>query len=379
MTVSVRPVPAPAVRVAPELIADLTAVDLWWIRVPLVEPFVAAHGVEHDREVVLVRVSGAGSSGWGECVALSRPTYTHEYTAGAWVVLRDRLVPAVFAGASVDVATAPMAWTAIESALVDRQLRAKGCSLAAHLGATRDTVACTAVIGMQPDLDALLNVVARRVADGYQLVKLKIEPGRDVEPLRAVRAAWPGLALAADANGSYAGRADDLGALVPLDLRYVEQPLARDDLAAHAGIRRRWGLRVALDESIGSLADLERAIEVGALDIVNLKPGRVGGIAESARVVATAREAGLGVFVGGMLETGVGRALALAFAALEPCTLPTDLGPSARYFHDDVTAPFELLAGARLAVPNGAGLGVTPRPERLAAVTIDHVTLSAPG
>lgn len=363
----------------PGLVADLTTVGLWWVRVPLVEPFVAAHGAEHAREVVLVRVTGAdGGIGWGECVALSQPTYTNEHTAGAWRVLADELVPALFAGRPLDLGGAPMAWTAVETALLDRRLRGVGMSLAEHLGASRASVACTAVIGLQPTIETLLSVVERRVADGYELIKLKVAPDLGLDALHAVRQAWPGLELAVDANGSFAGRADELAPLGDLGLVYVEQPFDRADLDGHARARRG-GLRVALDESIESRADLERAIEAGALDIVNLKPGRVGGIAESARIVATAREAGLEVFVGGMLETGVGRALALAFAALEPCTLPTDLGPSARYFADDITAPFELLAGARLAVPDGAGLGVTPRPDRLDAVTIDHVTLPAPG
>ena len=368
--------PAHVVRVAPGSLTGLRAVELRWVRVPLVEPFVASHGVEHDREVVLVEAAGAdGVSGWGECVALSQPTYTDEHTAGAWDALRE-LVPAVLRGEPVEVAAAPMAWTAVETALLDRTLRADGVALVAHLGGERASVPSAAVVGMRPTIDALLEAVGARVDAGHALVKLKIEPVGAAEAVRAVRSVWPDLVLAADANGSFAGRPEALEPLLDLGLAYVEQPLAAADLAGHASLRRR-GLRVALDESITTPEDLEGAVAAGAVDIVNLKPGRVGGIAASSRVLSVAREAGVDAFVGGMLETGVGRALGLAFAALDACTWPTDLGPSGRYFADDVTAPIVLGPDGRLPVPHGAGLGVTPRPDRLAEVTVRHETWPA--
>jgi O-succinylbenzoate synthase len=373
-------VPARFVQVAPDVLASLASIELYRVKLALLTPFVASHGTEVDREVVLVRAGGAGE-GWGECVALSRPTYTNEWTDGAWAELRDDLGPALLSGRAIDVARSPMAWTAIETALLDLGLRGENRSLAAHLGATRELVACTAVIGAKAKIDVLLDEVAHRVDEGYRSVKLKIGPGRDVEPLGAVRAAWPRLAMAADANGSYAS--DDLGswrALERFGLDYVEQPLAAEDLGGLARWRRDTAIPVALDESIIDLDSLERAMAADAVDLVNLKPGRVGGVAEATRLAVVARDAGLGVFVGGMLETGIGRAAALAVAAmgaLDGCVLPTDLGPSSRYFADDLTEPFVLEAGGYLRVPDSVGIGVAPRPDRLAEVTTDRIVLRA--
>jgi O-succinylbenzoate synthase len=375
---------------------DLLEVVLHRVSLPLREPFVAAHGTEFERTVVLVEAVGAdGSAGWGECSALSRPTYSAEHTDSAWADLRDRLVPAVLAGSGVRArlggsaagpAGAPMAWTALSTALTDLRLRRRGRSLATAIGGRRAEVALTAVIGQRRDVDDLLAVVDRRVGEGYGSVKLKIAPGADVELLRAVRRHAPGLGLAADANGSY--RLDDedhrdrLRAIDGLGLDYLEQPLpagAVDDLARLAG---ELATPVALDEAVGGPADAERLARTGAAFVLNLKPARVGGLDESLRCLAVAVDAGWPAFIGGMLETGVGRALALAAASWEACTLPTDLGPSSRYFDDDVTEPIELLAGsggpdagARLAVPRGPGLGVTPRPGRLAEVTVDRAVL----
>ena len=364
-----------ALRLAP---VDLIAVvELRRVRLALLEPFVAAHGTEHDREVVLVHVIGHdGRHGWGECVALSAPTYSAETAETAWVALRDHLVPAVLAQVEPPTAPHPMAWTALETALVDLELRRTGRSLVDALGATPRPVDASAVVGLHDDVAATIEVVGRRVAEGYRSVKLKIEPGRDLDRLQAVRAAFPDLGLAADANGSYsAADQDRLVELAGVGLDYLEQPLPRDDLDGLAALAARSGVPIALDESVGSPGDLDRAIAAGAGSIVNVKPGRVGGLAATLDVLALAEGAGWGAFVGGMLETGVGRATALAVASHEACTLPTDLGPSARYFADDVTAPIPLLDGGRLEVPGGPGIGAVPRGVRLDVVTTDRVVI----
>jgi o-succinylbenzoate synthase len=360
--------------------ADLVEVVLHRIDLPLREPFVAAHGTETERRVVLVEaIGGDGVAGWGECSALTRPTYTAEYTDGAFRELRDRLVPAVLAGRPAGPDGAPMAWTGVSTALTDLRLRSLGRSLARAIGGRRTDVAATAVIGQRGDADDLRAVVAARVAEGYGSVKVKIGPGADLDVVGAVRRSFPDLTVAADANGSYRlGDADDrerLDALDDLGLAYVEQPLAAgsdDDLA---GLARRWSTPVALDESIGGPDDARRLAATGAPFALNLKPARVGGLDRALGCLAVAAGAGWPVFVGGMLETGVGRALALAAASWEACAWPTDLGPSSRYFADDVTDPIELLAGGRLPVPTGPGLGVTPRPDRLAAVTVEQAVV----
>lgn len=368
--------PAAALDLAPT--DTVAAIELRWVRLGLLEPFVAAHGVVHDREVVLVHAVGIdGEHGWGECVALSAATYTAETTATSWCALRDDLVPAVLAGAPVPIGGHPMAWTAVESALVDLALRRVGRSLVEAFGGRRRPLDTCAVVGLRPTVDATVSAVARRVAEGYRSVKLKIEPGRDVDRLAAVRVAFPDLALAADANGSYAVEdRSRLASLGSLDLDLLEQPLPATDLEGLARLRRALPYRIALDESVGSSRDLERAIAAGAGSVLNLKPGRVGGLEASLGLLRLANEAGWAVFVGGMLETGVGRAVALAVASHEACTEPTDLGPSARYFSADLTEPIPLVDGGRLQVPAGAGIGVVPRPDRLDAATVERLELA---
>jgi O-succinylbenzoate synthase len=371
--------PAPA-GPAPADSARVAKVALHRVQLTLREPFVAAHGTETEREVVLVEAVGAdGVSGWGECSALRRPTYTAEYTDGAWQDLRDRLVPAVLAGRPAGPEGAPMAWTGLSTALTDLRLRRLGRSLAAAVGGARTTVASTAVIGQRRDTDDLLATVAARVDEGHRSVKVKIAPGADREVAGAVRAAFPDLSVAADANGSF--RLDDadhrarLDALDGLGLAYVEQPLAAGAVADLAELASRWSTPVALDESVGGPDDAGRLAGTGAPFALNLKPARVGGLDAALRCLAVAVEAGWPAFVGGMLETGVGRALALAAASWEACAWPTDLGPSSRYFAEDVTEPIELVDDGVLPVPSGPGLGVTPRPDRLAAVTVDRVVV----
>jgi O-succinylbenzoate synthase len=260
-----------------------------------------------------------------------------------------------------------MAKAAIETALLDAELRAANRSLASYLGACRDRVECA--------IDELLEHVAGYVADGYRRVKLKIEPGWDLEPVGAVRTSFPDLPLQVDANTAYSlDDAEHLASLDRFDLLLLEQPLADDDLAGHAELARRLATPICLDESIVSAASARAAIELGACSIVNIKPARVGGYLEAVRIHDLSATRGVPVWCGGMLETGVGRAANLALAALPNFTLPGDTSASARYFTDDITEPFVLDDG-RLTVPAGPGIGVTPRPDALERVTTSTRTI----
>lgn len=350
--------------------------ELVRVRLPLRTPLESAHGTERERDVVLVRaMSDDGAEGWGECSALSRPTYTHEYTAGAWVVLRDELGPAAVAGAPADVRTHPMAAAALDTALVDLSLRRRGANLAVHLGADRSALRRGAVVGVAASVDELVATAAEHVASGAVLLKAKVRPGWDVEPLRALRAAWPDLALAADANGSYDEGTVPLQAFEDLGLVYLEQPVHADALAASAAVAARAGFPVALDESAASRQGIETALAVGAGSVINVKPARLGGVATALEAARLAVGRGARCFVGGMLETGVGRAAAVCVAACDAFDLPTDLGPSVQYFDDDLTDAIVTDDEGRLLVPEGPGLGVVPRPERLAATAVDRCTL----
>ncbi|HEX5946282.1 MAG TPA: o-succinylbenzoate synthase [Acidimicrobiales bacterium] len=363
----------------------LAAVELRVIRMPLAEPFVTARGTRRGREVVLVRALVAdGPDGWGECVAEPEPTYWPEYTAGAYDVLQHHLVPRLLDGRSLrQVRGHHMAKAALECAALDAGLRAEGRSMASFLGATRPVVPTGIAIGRTRTIDGLVDAVLRWHGQGHRAFKIKIEPGWDVEPLEAVRGTvGEEVALLADANGSY--RSDSVEEMATLcrladasiGLVALEQPFAPDDLVGHARLGRQIDVPVCLDESIGSLADLESALTLEACGAVSLKAGRVGGLVETRRIHARCRDAGVSLRCGGMLETGLGRALNLAVAALPGCNLPPDLGPSARYFTRDITPPFESNGGTMI-VPDGPGLGVEPRLDILDEVTVTHRTIWA--
>jgi O-succinylbenzoate synthase len=363
----------------------LEGVELRLVRMPLAEPFVTAHGTRRRREIVLVRALVAdGPDGWGECVAEPDPTYWPEYTAGALDVLEHHLVPRLLDGRTLrEVRGHHMAKAALECAAIDAGLRAEGRSMASFLGATRPVVPTGIAIGMTRTVDGLLDAVLRWHGEGHRAFKLKIQPGWDVEPLRVVRSTiGDGVALLADANGSYlSGSVDHVATLhrladVSIGLVAIEQPFPPDDLVGHARLARRIDVPVCLDESIGSLAQLESALTLEACGAVNLKPGRVGGLVETRRIHQRCRDAGVSLRCGGMLETGLGRALNLAVAALPGCNLPPDLGPSSRYFTPDLTPPF-VSKGGTMIVPDGPGLGVVPLPDVLDDMTITHRTLRA--
>jgi len=360
----------------------LTGVELRRIEMPLVAPFRTSFGTTTVREVLLVRAVTPGAEGWGECVADASPLYSSEYVDGCADVLRRFLVPAIAARPDlrpdgVAAVLAPvkghrMAKAAIEAAMLDAQLRLDGVSLAGRLGAVRDRVPCGVSVGIMDSLPELLDAVDGYLDEGYLRIKLKIEPGWDVEPVRAVRERFgDDVLLQVDANAAYTlADARQLARLDEFDLLLVEQPLAAGDLRRHAELARLIRTPVCLDESIESVEDAADAIMLGACSIVNIKPGRVGGYLEAVRIHELCRAHDVPVWCGGMLETGIGRAANVALAALPGFSLPGDTSGSNRYYAADLTEPFVLRDG-HLDVPTGPGLGVAPLPHRLEEVTVD--------
>ncbi len=260
--------------------------------------------------------------------------------------------------------------------MLDAELREQGRSLASYLGAERDRVECGVSVGITPTVGELVEQVGGYLAEGYRRIKLKIEPGIDVERVGAVREANPDILLSVDANAAYS--LADAGTFRDLDayrLLMIEQPLHHDDLVEHATLQGQIATDICLDESIRSAADASAALELGACRLVNIKQGRVGGLLEARRVHDVVRSQGAPVWCGGMLETGIGRAANLALAALPGFTLPGDTSASARYFTDDLTPPFEMAADGTMAVPTGAGIGVEPRADRLKVCTVRVETL----
>jgi O-succinylbenzoate synthase len=256
-----------------------------------------------------------------------------------------------------------MAKAAVETAILDAQLRGQGISFAQHLGAVKDRVPAGVSVGIMDSIDTLLEHVSGYVADGYLRVKLKIEPGWDYEPVRRVRETFPDMPLQVDANTAYTrndgrtlARLDEFGLLL------IEQPLPEDDIMGHAILARDVQTPICLDESIVSAAGARDAIELGATSVINIKPARVGGYLEAVRVHDACAEMNVPVWCGGMFETGIGRAANLALAALPNFQLPGDTSASARYFDQDTTEPFVLQDG-HIRVPTAPGIGVDPIPE----------------
>ncbi|MCW2876112.1 MAG: mandelate racemase/muconate lactonizing protein [Sphaerisporangium sp.] len=358
----------------------ITGVELRRIAMPLVAPFRTSFGTETERDVLLVRVVTSEAEGWGECVAMSEPLYSSEYVDGAAEVMRRFLIPALTALPRVDAyavgrALEPfkghrMAKAALESAVLDAELRASNTSFASYLGASRDRVPCGVSVGIMDSIPRLLDAVAGYLDEGYVRIKLKIQPGWDLAPVRAVRDRFgDDLLLQVDANAAYTlldaphlAKLDDFGLLL------IEQPLADDDLVQHAALAKRLSTPLCLDESIESARHAAAAISLGSCSIINVKPGRVGGYLEARRIHDLCRAHGVAVWCGGMLETGLGRAANVALAALPGFTLPGDTSGSSRYYATDITEPFVLQDG-HLPVPTGPGLGVGPVPEILNKVT----------
>ena len=359
----------------------LDAVELRRVHLPLVTPFRTSFGTQHERDVLLVRACTSSAEGWGECVAMEEPLYSSEYVDGADAVIRTHLLPRLFGMDDVRASAVaptlaaikghPMAKAALEAAILDAELRTTGERLVDHLGGVREAVDAGVSVGIMSSIPVLLDAVAGYLDEGYRRIKLKIEPGWDIEPVRAVRERFgDDLLLQVDANTAYTlDDARHLAQLDPFDLLLIEQPLDEEDVLGHAKLAREIRTPVCLDESITSARLAEAAIELGACSIVNIKPGRVGGYLEARKVHDVCAAHDVPVWCGGMLETGIGRAANVALAALPNFTLPGDTSASSRYFSTDITEPFVLDDG-RLRVPTGPGIGVEPLPDVLAACTV---------
>jgi o-succinylbenzoate synthase len=358
----------------------LLAAELRRIELPLVSPFRTSFGIEDTRDILLVRVETPDGDGWGECVAGTAPLYSAEYADGAQHVIERFLLPRLFAVDDVDANAVgdllrpikghAMAKAALEMAILDAQLRAAGISYASYLGGVRDSVDCGVSVGIHEDVGQLLTTVDGYLAEGYKRIKLKIEPGLDVQHVAAVRKEFgDDVLLQVDANTAYTlADAQHLARLDEFALLLIEQPLAEDDVRGHAELAGRLQTPICLDESITSARAAADAIALGACSIVNIKAGRVGGYIEARRIHDVCAAHGVPVWCGGMLESGIGRAANVALASLPNFTLPGDTSASSRYFERDGTEPFVLEDGT-LTVPTGPGLGVAPLNDVLDEIT----------
>ncbi len=366
----------PDLRLVPELF------ELRRMKMPLVRPFRTSFGTETVREMIVARLVTDHGEGWAECSIESEPLYLSEFLDAADHVFRDHLVPRLFAAGPLraehvadilePVKGHRMAKSAMEMAILDAQLRAEGRSFQSFLGGTSPAVPVGVSVGITDTVDELVDTVAGYVTEGYPRIKLKIEPGFDVEPVRLVREANPNVILQVDANTAYSPTdIEHLAQLDEFNLLLIEQPFGEDDLVGHAQLKRRIRTSVCLDESIRSLDHTRSAIALEAADIINIKPARVGGYLAAAQIHDLCRDAGIPVWCGGMLETGIGRAANLALASLPGFVLPGDISATKRYWARDITAPFDMIDG-KIAVPTGVGFGVDVDTDFVEEVTVER-------
>jgi O-succinylbenzoate synthase len=358
-------------------------ITLHHVAMPLVESLVTSFGgTDKDRELrpgILVELHMGGAVGWGECVAGWNPGYSYETIGTATHVLQDFFIPAALGKTNLDGLARfrghPMARMALEAAYWTAYAQCSGVPFGQLLASERKARVLVGVsVGIYPTIDKTLEVVSRHVANGYQRIKLKIKPGWHYEPVKAVRDAFPNVLLMADANSAFSlddaplfKRMDTLNRLM------IEQPLGHDDIYQHSKLQPQLDTPICLDESIRNVDDARLAIEIGAGRIINLKPARVGGIEQSLAVHQYCLEAGVPLWIGGMLETGVGRAVNLAIASLPGVTLPCDISATDRYYNPDITQEVFTLnrEDSTLTVPSGAGIGVRIHEGNLAQATRD--------
>ncbi len=365
-------------------------IELRCLRLPLRRHFETSFGRMVCRDTIVVRAWADGAEGWGESAVEDGPWYSPETVETAWHVQRDFLVPLLL-GRRLDSAADAfalmagvrghnMAKTGLEEALWDIEARRKGVSLARLLGGGRPRIPSGVSVGIQDTLAELLAQVEDYLAQGYGRIKVKIKPGWDLEVVRALRRRWPDVPLMVDANSAYT--LDDAARLQALDeyaLLMIEQPLAYDDIYEHSLLQRQLRTPICLDESIHTPAHARAALELGSCRIVNIKPGRVGGLAQARQIHDLCRERGVPVWCGGLLEVGIGRAHNVAIASLPGFTMPGDVSASERYFERDVVVPpFRLDADGTIAVPQGPGIGVEVDLDYLDEVTVRREVFRAP-
>jgi O-succinylbenzoate synthase len=349
----------------------INQINLFHLRMPLVSAFETSFGRIHTRDCVLVEALADGLVGYGECPADFDPGYSYETVGTAWHILKDFLVPAILdqeiiAAKDLQLKMAfvrghLMAKAGLEMALWDLLGNAQGKSLKEMLGGVHQKVEVGVSVGLQDSPARLAEAVQAYLSLGYQRVKIKIKPGRDVGDARSVRTEFPQLRLQVDANSAYS--LESATSLIPLDelgLLLIEQPLAEDDLWDHSQLQAKFHTPICLDESITSLRLARQALEMKSCRVINIKPGRVGGLSQGLAIHDLCHSMGIPVWCGGMLETGVGRASNLAMASLPGFTLPGDISATDRYYQEDITNErFVLNPGSTITVPNAPGLGVS--------------------
>jgi O-succinylbenzoate synthase len=371
----------------------LQTVELYLVRLPLIRPFTTSSHTKDHLDHILIRArDSSGAEGWGECASAADPYYCSETTESSWHILRDFLVSSVLGVAWDHPDAAARTWekvrgnnfakAGLEMACWDLFTRSRNASLAHALGGTRHEIVSGVSLGIEPTPAAIVEQVERFLDQGYRRIKMKIGPGRDLAYLRAVRDRWPDILLMADANSAYSlDEPQDVAALRALDdlnLMMIEQPLADDDIVDHARLQVQLRTPICLDESIHSVHDARKALDLGSCRIINIKVSRLGGLSEARRVHDLCQSRGVPVWCGGMHEFGVGRAANVAISSLPGFTLPGDVSGSDRAYREDIVDPPIRAHDGAIGVPlDRPGLGFDTNLDRIKAHTIRELLLEA--
>jgi O-succinylbenzoate synthase len=352
------------------------------IRMRLKAPFETSFGVTQDRRILLVEVVVDGISGWGEVTTVESPSYNSETTDTAWHIISAFIVPKLIGkelSGAHDVAPLlsairghQMAKAGVENAVWHVEAELKGMPLAKLLGGTLGEIACGVSLGIRESPQALVKKVEEELRSGYQRIKLKIKPGKDLDFVAAVRKEFPDILLSVDANSAYELKdVDHLKKLDRFNLLMIEQPLQWDDIQSHAKLQSQVQTAICLDECINNVAHAVAAIEVGACRIINIKLGRVGGHSSARQVHDVCQQHSLPVWCGGMLESGVGRAHNIAMSTLPNFTLPGDVSASQRYWQEDIIKPeVEVTSHGTIRVPRSTGLGYIVKRDLVDRLTV---------
>lgn len=361
---------------------NIERIALREISMRLKQPFETSFGVTHNRRIILAELHADGISGWGEVTAPEGPFYNSETTDTAWHVISDFLAPAIV-GRCFDSAEAvaavmrpvrghEMAKAALENAAWDAEAYSRNMSLRELLGGTLQNLPSGVSLGIYKETGPLLDRIALELAAGYRRVKLKFKPGRDVCVVKAVRDAYPNIALTVDANSAYT--LQDVSTLVQLDefdLDYIEQPLGWNEIYQHAELQSQLRTPICLDECIHGLRDAQAAVEIQACRVINIKLGRVSGHSEARKIEEYCRKKGIPVWCGGMLEAGIGRAHNVAMSSLQGFVMPGDVSASRRYWDEDIIEPeVTVTSQGMISVPTGPGIGFEVRRELVDKLTV---------
>jgi O-succinylbenzoate synthase len=365
-----------------EPIGAIDRIELLTVRLPFVAPFGTSVAVWSCKEALLVRLEDKGIVAWGECVADPDPYYASETTISARFIINNFLLPELKPELSLAallrrfarVRGNEMAKATLENALLDLLAKRRGLPLHVLLGFPPRRIMSGISIGIQDTIDQLLEKVEEATASGYHRVKMKIQHGKDVEWVEAVRRRFPELELTADANGDYSlADAAHLARLDECKLTMIEQPLSYHDIYQHSLLQARLRTPLCLDESIHDIDDAEAALALKSCRVINIKQGRVGGILAAVEMARVCAGKGIPAWSGGMDETGIGRALNIQLQTAPGFSLPGDTSETRRYFHEDIVEPGVTLAGdGFIEIPPGPGSGVEVLAERLERFLLDR-------